>query len=375
MSATTLFSTSINPRNNVVLDEHQSGLNKKHLHHLFLTHTNTMATMQRVVVTRFDPSDILSTLEVHSAPVPVPKDGEILVKMTMRPINPADIFSIMGVYPGFAPAQLPACPGLEGCGEIADANGCAGMTAGMRGVVFCNTKDGQGSWQEFVAVSASAFLPVPASCSDSSAAQFLVNPVTVVGMLDALAAPEGEYILQSAAGSVLGRQLITLAKKRGLKTINLIRRAAQGPELLAHGADHVICTEEEDVVARVKEITDGKGAWGACEAVAGDLTEKVTASVRVGGTVIIYGAMSGIEFKGSVVDVLFRNVTIRGFWLNIWLSAMSVEQKSDLFASILGMLSDGTCVPMEGQTFELKDIRAAVAHAQAPARGGKTLLR
>lgn len=331
--------------------------------------------MQHVVVTRFDPSDICSTLEVHTSPVPVPGPGELLVKITLRPINPADIFSIMGVYPGFAPAELPATPGLEGCGVIADANGCEGMTAGMRGVVFCNAKDGQGSWQDFVTVPAAAFLPVPDSCSDSSAAQFLVNPVTVVGMLDALAAPEGEYILQSAAGSVLGRQLITMAKKRGLKTINLIRRAEQGPELLAHGADHVICTEEEDVVARVKEITGGNGAWGACEAVAGELTEKVTGAVRAGGTVIIFGAMSGIAFNGSVVDVLFRNVTIRGFWLNVWLATLTAEQKTDLFASILGMLSDGTVVPLEGQTFELKDIRAAVAHAQTPARGGKTLLR
>ena len=100
---------------------------------------------------------------------------------------------------------------------------------------FFDARNGNGSWQEFVTLPASNFIPVPDSVSDESAAQFLVNPVTVVGMLEELAAPRGEYILQSAAGSTLGRMMITVAKKRGLKTINLVRRAEQVAELKAMG--------------------------------------------------------------------------------------------------------------------------------------------
>ena len=136
------------------------------------------------------------------------------------------------MYPGFQPPALPAVPGLEGAGVVEDSNGTE-LKAGTRGVCFFDARNGNGSWQEYVALPASNFIPVPDSVTDESAAQFLVNPVTVVGMLEEIAAPPGEYVLQSAAGSTLGRQLITVAKKRGLKTINLVRRPEQAAELKA----------------------------------------------------------------------------------------------------------------------------------------------
>lgn len=256
---------------------------------------------------------------------------------------------------------------------VEDGNGTE-LKAGTRGVVFFNTREGHGSWQEYVAVPASNFIPVPDSVPDEAAAQFLVNPVTVVGMLEELAAPAGSYILQSAAGSTLGRQLIIVAKKCGLKTINLVRRAEQAAELKALGADEVLCTETDDIAARVKEITGGAGAWGAVDAVGGPLTLRISGAVRDGGSVLIYGAMSGLEFTGSIVDVLFRSVTVRGFWLNVYLSKLAPERKSAVFAEIISWLADGSVVPFSGQRFPLKDVVAAVQASQASARGGKVLL-
>jgi NADPH:quinone reductase-like Zn-dependent oxidoreductase len=280
---------------------------------------------------------------------------------------------VQGVYPGFQPASLPAVPGLEGAGVVADSNGTE-LKEGTRGICFFNAKDGNGSWQEYVAIPAANFIPVPDSVPDESAAQFLVNPVTVVGMLEELDAPAGEYILQSAAGSTLGRQLITVAKKRGLKTINLVRRPEQAAELKALGADEVLCTETDDIVARVKEITGGKGAWGAVDAVGGPLTQRISGSVRDGGSVLIYGAMSGLEFTGSIVDVLFRSVTVKGFWLNVFLGKISAERKGAVFSEVISWLADGSLVPFSGQRFPLSDVVAAVQASQATARGGKVLL-
>ena len=82
---------------------------------------------QRVVVTSFNPADFLSTLSVVEARSR-PQDDEILVRVTARPVNPADVFSIMGVYPGFAPKALPATPGLEGAGVIAAVNGTSTLS-------------------------------------------------------------------------------------------------------------------------------------------------------------------------------------------------------------------------------------------------------
>ena len=128
-------------------------------------------SQQRVVVTSFNAADPLSTLAVVDGPVPVPGEGEVLIKITARPVNPADVFSIMGVYPGFAPASLPATPGLEGAGTVVNANGTS-LSIGQRGVVFPSAVTGDGSWQEYVVVKASSFLPVPDSVSDAVAGMY-----------------------------------------------------------------------------------------------------------------------------------------------------------------------------------------------------------
>ena len=98
---------------------------------------------------------------------------------TARPINPADLFSVAGVYPGFQPQSFPATPGLEGAGVIEDANGSATISAGQRVFVFVDAMHGEGSWQEYVCVPDASVLPVPDSVTDASASQFLVNPGTV----------------------------------------------------------------------------------------------------------------------------------------------------------------------------------------------------
>jgi hypothetical protein len=78
-----------------------------------------------------------------------------------------------------------------------------------------------------------------------------------------------------------------------------------------------------DLAAQVKTITGGAMAWGAIDAVGGALTGTLTDCVRVGGTVFVYGALSGVTFTGSVINAIFRDVTVKGFWLSIWLQSLS----------------------------------------------------
>ena len=248
-----------------------------------------------------------------------------------------------------------------------------------------------------VAVPDTKVIPIPDTISDASAAQFLVNPVTVwiivwftglkfhsilimtlscmqvVGMLDSLGAPQGEFVIQTAAASTLGRQFITLAKLRGVKTINIVRRDAQIQELLDIGADFVINSEtpDVDIVAEVDKITEGKKAWGAIDAVGGALTEAVQGSVRNGGNVFIYGALSGLQFTGSIVHALFRDVSIKGFWLSTWLASLSESQRLEVFSSIVGFLASGVLVPKTGKSFPLESVEEAIAHATSTARVGE----
>jgi NADPH:quinone reductase-like Zn-dependent oxidoreductase len=261
-----------------------------------------MATNTQITLAGFDMANPTSTFKVVESAVPTPGAGEVLIKLSLRPVNPADVFSIMGVYPGWVPAEgTTPVPGLEGTGVVEAAGpGATKFALGQRvvGAPFASVEGGVGTWQRYLVAPESCLVAVPDAVSDDAAAQFWVNPVTVWGMLEVLAVPAGAYLLQTGAGSVLGRQVIQLCKHRGIKTINVVRRRELGDELLALGADAVIVSTEEDVAARTKEITGGEGAYGAVECVGGELFAKVAGGVRNGGTVIMYGAMSGLEVRG-----------------------------------------------------------------------------
>ncbi|KAI8928323.1 hypothetical protein BC831DRAFT_448828 [Entophlyctis helioformis] len=318
-------------------------------------------------------------LTVSEVARPTAGPNQVVVNVKLRPVNPADVFSVLGVYPGFAPKTLPATPGLEGYGIVTEVGpGVTRVAVGARVVPFFDTLNGHGSWQEFVVVDEQELAIVPDSVSDATAAQLIVNPISVLGMLDRLAVPKGEFVLQSAAGSTLGRQLIQIAKSRGIKTVNLVRRSAQIDELKAIGADVVVSTEGLDtpakITAAILEATGGKHPYGAVDAVGGNITEALTLAVRVGGTVIVYGAMEGMSCSAGVGSLIFRGITITGYWLGKEFPLMGVKGRQAITSEALDLITRGVLEPFSGEIFPLADIGAAVGKSMAAARGGKVLV-
>src|SRR6184192_400313 len=101
---------------------------------------------------------------------------------------------------------------------------------------------------------------MPAVIPDEQAAAFFVNPATALAMTrHVLKVPRGAWLLQTAAGSALGRMVIRLGKREGFRTINVVRRREQGEELLREGADAVVCNADESIGERVKALTGGAG--------------------------------------------------------------------------------------------------------------------
>jgi NADPH:quinone reductase-like Zn-dependent oxidoreductase len=336
-----------------------------------------MATNKAVQLSNYHTGS--AQLEIVELPTPTPRAGEVLVKMQLRPVNPADVFVFMTVYPGFTPPKENTTPiaGLEGMGVVeAVGENVSNFTVGQRvvGAPFPSVQSGNGTWQQYLVAPEDSLVAVPDSVTDESAAQFFVNPVTVVGMLNVLNIPAGEYLIQTAAGSVLGRQMIQVCKHKGIKTINVVRRAEQAEELKALGADEVIVSTVEDIPVRVNEITGGKGAYGAVECVGGDIFASITASVRAGGTAIIYGAMSGLTATYDIPSVLFRGVDIKGFWLIPYINGLGKEERVTYMQEVMQLLADKVIVPYAGEKFPLEKAEAAMAEAQKAARGGKVLL-
>src|SRR5207248_7941574 len=123
---------------------------------------------------------------------------------------------------------------------------------------------------EYVVAPALRVIPVPDALSDEQAATFFVNPASALAMTRyVLRVPPGAWLLQTAAGSALGRMVIRLGRRYGFRTLNVVRRRAQAEELLRAGGTAAIATDEEPLVERVRALTGGEGVPVAIDAVGG----------------------------------------------------------------------------------------------------------
>ncbi|CAG9465726.1 unnamed protein product [Pedinophyceae sp. YPF-701] len=330
--------------------------------------------MKAVRVNAFNMAAPAEAATVTEVPVPEPKDGEALVRMTMRPVDPADLFSLMGVYPGFTTA-LPATVGLEGAGVIEKPAAGGKFAKGQRVTVSgFPAEHGNGTWTEYICLKEADLTAVPDSVTDVQASQFLVNPLTAYGMLKTSGTPKGEYLLFNAAGSALCRQLTGLCKHEGVKSIGLVRRKEQCKELVDAGLTHCFCLEDADVVAQIKAATGGKGAYAALDCIGGPGTEALGMAVRQGGTVYVYGAMGGLQATVPVPGLIFAGLTVTGFWLGPWMRSMSPEEQVRVKDEVMAHIASGVMPVGAGEVFPLDKVQEAIAHSTKVARGGKVLL-
>ncbi len=309
-------------------------------------------------------------LHVEDVPRPEPGASQVLVKMRARSINPSDLLTVRGFY-GALP-KLPATPGLEGMGEVASlGDDVKSLRLGQRVIPLGVA----GTWQEYLLVESTQVIPVPDSVSDQTAAQFVVNPLTAwIMTVEELRLEPGEWLLQTAAGSTLGRIVLQIAASRGFKTINVVRRRAQVEELRALGADEVICTEDEDLAERVKEITGGAGAIKAIDAVGGETGGAVVSAMGRGGVLLVYGVLSLEPMPVDCGRMIFTSMTIRGFWLTEWFRSAPPERQQSATMEMLGLMATNKIVPPVEAEYPLTEVLAAVEHAERTGRSGKVLL-
>jgi NADPH:quinone reductase-like Zn-dependent oxidoreductase len=314
-----------------------------------------------------NPAEVLRVEEVER---PVPGAGQVLVRMRARAINPSDLLTVRGLS-GSLPVP-PATPGLEGMGEVAElGEGVTHLSAGQRVIPLGVA----GTWAEFIVAPATQLIPVPDSVSDQAAAQFVVNPLTAwIMTVEELALQPGEWLLQTAAGSTLGRVVLQIARRRGFKTINVVRRREQAEELKTLGADACICTDEEDIPERVREITGKEGLRKAIDAVGGETGAAVVHALGRGGVMLVYGLLSGQPMPIDGGRMIFTSSTVRGFWLGDWMRTAPPERQQAVTVEMLRSMASNEIVPPVEAEYPLSEVLAAVAHSERPGRSGKVLL-
>ena len=321
-----------------------------------------------------EPAQVLTFKDL---PAPQLQAGEVRVRMLASPINPSDLMTIRGIY-GIRP-RLPAVPGYEGVGIVEESR--AGLFGSyLRGKRVAVLNSSTGNWQEQVCVSVKSVIPVPAALSLEQAATFFINPATAWIMTrKVLAIPRGGWLLQSAAGSAVGKMVIRLGQQHGFRTVNLVRRPEQAEELKALGADQVLpfspeTTTAEELSAQVRGICGSDGVPFAIDPVGGATGSAMLHCLGLRGRMLVYGTLAAEPLQFSSRVLMTQGASLEGFWLSRYMVRQSLLAKLGLIGELSRGLKAGRLSSEIAATFGLQDVAEAVLAAEKVGKDGKVLL-
>jgi len=322
-----------------------------------------------------EPDDVLTVREL---PTPEPGPGEILVRVRLSPVHPSDMHMMRGRF-GRQPT-LPASPGIECVGVVEGlGSGVAGPAPGTR-VVLLNV---WGSWRELIVCPAERVIPVPNDLLDEDAAQALVNPVTawVMTMVEHDLKP-ADWLVQTAAGSTVGRLVLQLARSERFRTVNIVRRRAQVSEIKALGGDVVIASEEDDWVKQLATASEGKTLSRAIDCVAGRIGATVARHLAPGGRLLVYGALSShrqtdpsaFEMPVHAPKLIYSAAILQGWYLLHWFEVTPFGERHAIVSRVLDRLASGALRLPPARRHRPQNVAAALRDVDRTPRQGKPLL-
>ena len=304
-------------------------------------------------------------LRLAESPIPTPKPHEVLIRVSARNINPADIMFIRGMY-GIAP-KLPSSAGFEACGVVEKEDGMGRLKVGTR-VMFTAL----GTWREYLCLPVSLLIPVPDAMSDEVACQAFVNPMTAYGMLEKSQLKAEDWLLITAGASAFGKFAIQMAKTKGINVAATVRQDSQKEVLEALGADLVINSETEKLQQVIDEKVEG-GIHVIFDAVGGTVGAKALACLRPKGRMMVFGALALQNMPINSGLLIFKNLSIEGFWLSTWMEEMDQVERAKVFEAVFGFLTaENSKIHIEGR-YKLEEFQAALEAFEKPGRNGKIL--
>jgi len=324
--------------------------------------------MKSAQLTAIGPAEkVVACIEVPDPPAP--GTGEVLVDIVACSINPADILMIEGNYA--AVPETPCAVGIEGAGTVvAVGPGVTALKVGDKVMSLARS-----NWVQRIGDRAEAFIRLPDGVDLAQAAMLKVNVATAHLMLgNYVSLARGDWVIQDAANSGVGIDLIRLAHADGIRTVNVVRRAELIEPLKRLGAD-VVVVDGPGLPDRVKRETGGANIRLGIDAVGGSAIGRLAACVGEGGTVVNYGLLSGEPCEISAFNFVFRDITVTGFWLAKLMRGMRLDEIQAMYGKLAQRLIDGTLHVDIEATYPLEKISDALAHAKREGRAGKVQLR
>ncbi|ODT15953.1 MAG: alcohol dehydrogenase [Kaistia sp. SCN 65-12] len=313
-----------------------------------------------------DPAEVLGSSE---RPKPEPGPGEIRVRMVLSPIHNHDLWTIRGTY-GHRPA-LPAIGGSEALGVVeALGDGVTAPAIGQRVVVTGVS----GAWSDYFVAPAARAVPLPDAIDDETGCQLIAMPLSSLMLLEDLGIERGQWMIQNAANGAVGKLVAMLAKARGVHVVSLVRRDAGLQELAALGIDNAASTEQPDWEDRVRAVVGEAPIVRAVDSVGGRDGGRLASLLAQDGVLMSFGAMSNEPLVIGSGDLIFRGITVKGFWGARRSAETGRAELGRLIGELVGLAASGGLRLGLDQRFDLSDPAAAAAASARPGRTGKIAL-
>ena len=314
-----------------------------------------------------DPRDVLRVVE---EPAQLPGPGEVIVRMQAAAMHIADLRTITGADTFRFP--LPRTPGFEGIGEVIRVGeGVESPRLGER--VFPVLASG--TFREEVRCAAADCLPAPPGDAHQLSLLTVNGPTAWVLLEDFAALSAGDWLVQNAANSSCGRYLIRLARRKGVRTVNVVRRPEMIEELRELGGD-VVLLDGDDLAARVKAAVGDAPIRLGIDAVAGAATQRIAECLAADSPLVSYGSMTGQRCEIDFYLMFRQGIVLQGLSFVRQFRHRSRIEVREMYAQLAALMASGELVARIAGVYPLERIVEACEHAAMTGsdRDGKVIV-
>ena len=292
------------------------------------------------------------------------KNDEVIIQVLYSPVNPSDLLLANGTYP--IHPELPSVIGGEGVGRV-DSIGSSVLNVKPGDIV--TIPFGTFAWSEKVVAKAADLFILPADVDLQQAAMFSINPTTAVLLLEEFVPLRpGDWVILNAANASVSNTIIAVAKSKGIKTLGLVRRKEAIDIALKAGAD-IVLVDDENVVSEAKKLTNNAEIKLGLDAVGGKSTGSIAHILGKESHLVSYAILSGEPIIVSQRDLIFKMVTIHGFFMYL---PTYLPKLKDAKRQALKLLEQRKINVPIAEIYPPEKIKEALQHT---INGGKVLLQ
>jgi NADPH:quinone reductase-like Zn-dependent oxidoreductase len=324
---------------------------------------------QLQLIAHGEPTDVVELNRV-SEPVLGPED--VLVSMEAAPLNPSDFLFVRGMY-GVRPT-FPSSVGAEGVGRVAKIGSKVDVALRGKRALIIPTYE-QGTWGDQVVVPVRNLVPMSDAADPLQLSMIGINPATAYLLLNRyVSLMPGDWIGQTAANAAMGQYIIALAKLAGVKTLNVVRRQEAAEQVRQWGGDRVVL-QGDNLHKDIEKALDGKKLSLVLDTVGGASVGELANSLKTGGSIVVYALQSGQFPVISPKDLIYRGLSLHGFWLINWIRNASRTEIEETYQKLGDLVADGSLSAAVERVYPLDQFKEAFKQSLNSNRSGKILFQ